>query len=320
MSYSIVMDRKFIRTSTGIIPMVLMGDSSLRTNAGEVVRNWTVLDQDLINVPFSKAQENITQKETQYRDKDAFFWRGKSLPMTKLYAWFKKGCDDARTLEEYLIANPKQKYLSCAVTYHSKGKGWNTTNLKCCRTDQELESWLASALPEAEALRSLMKCSDAELDDVFLSLEFSEKTPLLATPECGTAVIAKHGTVYVKSYVTGKELTFTSIIDEAAVFKNLETAHAELGDCWDLRFVKAPKHGTRDFVLKIVTVFDEEFFILKTRAGQIFRTKVPKEAKRFDTQQKATTYAERLWQLGWTWKNIQCFSLVTGESWVVKEK
>lgn len=322
MSYNIVIGRSFIRTSSGIIPLVLTGDSSL-TNAvsGDVVRSWSIMDQEMINRPAESILEKVRMDVSKYSDpakSAAFYWRGSFLPMEKLYGWYKRGCDEAHSLEDYLTANPKQTVLICEVAVQFRNTiGAKHFSYRICRTTAELEDWLASAKKEVSAFKLLAVCKSQDAEDAYISLRFPCDRELRPMARSGEQVIAKYGKrSYVKSYITGKELSFTEQQDEAVVFESVQDAVTKLGDEWELRFVKAPRNiGQRNYVLKVISMTGDTYYFHYRERSRIVRTKSVDEAKRFSSVKEVERYVSSLRRAGFSWDYYQAVNTSTGENY-----
>lgn len=321
-SFSVVIARNFIRTTAGIIPMTLIGDSSLTVN-NQIVKGWTIMDQQMINIPTSEALSMIranASRSIAAGKTDAFYWRGSFLKMDQLYGWFLRGCSSARTIEEYLDANPLHEGLHCSIAIKSKASVFPAHSLnQLCKTTSELERWIDRAKASVFAFLHLKQQGESGIEDAYISMEFGVSEPLRTTYASNTAVIAKTGRCsYVKSYINGKELNFTTQIDEAVVFPSVQDAHEQLGTCWTgLRFIKAPKHPEkRVYLLRYNRAGDPEkqqFLHFRDRSRGMIGTRDATEAKRFASVKDVARYVRTLVDAGYCEYDYQAFNFTTGD-------
>ena len=122
MSYTILYDTQFIKTSTGILPLVLMGESnvyeSTKGNAARS-RHWSVLD-NMLDV----TADEFLAKVAGW-DADALPWKrnGKFMTPKSLMRWAETSCKNAATLEEFRVFNAGSGGLDCGVVRYPKEVG-----------------------------------------------------------------------------------------------------------------------------------------------------------------------------------------------------
>lgn len=245
MSYYVVYDRRFIRTTRGIIPMILIGDSSLRDARNAICRHWSCYNPELVELE-TKDILQWWREKTSAADPEAqlFKWKSGWISNRQIVGWFSKGCTSARTLEDYILANHRQRLYCKVVVFPSKkssDSAFSHQYLSCsCTTTSELERWIDAAR---------VKVSEEQNKDpdgtCMIAMEFFGTDPLQIWPASDTTVIARDRSrnhkSYVKEYVKGQSLTFTPDIEEAVVFDSVSDALEKLGEGWDIRFVHASK-------------------------------------------------------------------------------
>lgn len=303
MSYEIMYDRKFIRTTRGIIPMILSGsnnctevnwDSRGRTYERRVRYWWpwiprTLETKDLPEEDYLEAISQICQDKDN--DYELFKWNGQWLTYRQWRRWFQNGCKAAMSIEEYLRENPVQSFNCFVKVYPDKTEYSHSEELRSfIRTTAELEAWLDRAnARKAELYKELNNTCD-----VYICLEFSHNEPLkMPSKTIEGSVVAKNGHSYVKSYVKDRQLTFTGDPLEAAVFASVDEAKTAIGTCWNkVRFVQAQRQmRSKDYVLKIHHGHLQDKYISRRTKNCLFVTWSSAYAKRFPTQSDATRYA-----------------------------
>lgn len=248
MSYEILYGRAFIRTSGGIIPLMLQGSSNCTEFIGgrEVLeRYWTPFwCRCCVVIPEAdfegKIHNTFSGSGEVYRYAGKWLYYRKEGPLpegTSDFAnWMLSGAKKAATLEEYLLANASRPLsLRCSICVYGDNHSFCTDNLvRYCRTNEELDNWLRDA---AYYLESLPK---ADKTSAYYNLDFGTREPLVQ-PVTGPVVVKEKGGIgYLCSYSTGKSISFSFDIHKAIVFENTADAIQKIGRCWkDIRFVKA---------------------------------------------------------------------------------
>lgn len=239
MSYYQIFDRRFIKTTRGIIPMVLVGDSSLRDKHGAMVKHWSVYNQELIELTPDQMAQKVRKYYEGEPDMEVLKFRSQWLPRSKMEKWFAQGCKDARTVEEYLLCNCNQRSVKCGVVvFPKKGCLSRTLDLAFCKTTAELERWMDGAREMIAEYRKTEPESEC-----FMEIGFSKPTAL-NLPRAGcTSVVARIKDSYVtKIGEKRKSIHCSPYRSDAKVFDSVEQAVEELGDWMEMlsiRFVAA---------------------------------------------------------------------------------
>ena len=232
MSYDIIYDKRFIRTTRGVIPMVLIGSSNCyetkvdgRGRSIEVrERYWSVIND--IMLESAAGQEDWLKKLSEHTDAELFKEKGNWITGQNIRKWFNNCVKAASSLEDYLKWNPTQSFV-CQVIWYENRKAYASTSefMRYCHNTQELEEWI----DQAKQLREAM-LKDMPAADVYLKIGFDNNEPLCRVPLTGGPVIAKHGkNAYVSAYETKKSRTYTDDPSKAHVFKDINEAVCELG-------------------------------------------------------------------------------------------
>ena len=230
MSYEILDARAFIRTSTGVIMLVLGGSNNctqVNPLTGRENRecNWFVLyGSDFLNKPEDEILLTLKEKyDSCSQSSELFRWHSKWVTVKDGYQWVKRGIDNAHTLEDYYRYNP-YRFLHCkVVSYEEAGEKsvWKEQMYDTIHSTEHLEEWLL----EAEELRKKYKAKGMYCE---LSLQFDERKPMrmpLKNHDVDCVIKSKHG--YLESFnETGT--TWRRDPKNAMVFQSVEVAFATI--------------------------------------------------------------------------------------------
>lgn len=306
MSYEILYDRKFIRTTRGIIPMILSGSNNCTEFAWSKgghsyerrERHWWAYiprGMEVADHPESHYLTEISRlaDPNSGEPHEMFMNKGKWLMSNQWRKWFENGCKAALTIEEYLKQNRSQSFY-CAITTYPKKGSYSPADVAnvCVHTTAELETWIDEA---NQKVRKLKEEYAPDGGTALIEMSFSINEPLTATPALiKGAVMAKHNACFVKEYITGKSLTFTANPTEAVVFDSVEDAKEKLGYHWqNIRFVKAESQmKERSFVLKFMHGNMQGRYLQRKTNGRLYSTSFLEDAKKFETEKEAIRYAK----------------------------
>lgn len=304
MSHEIIYDRKFIRTSRGIIPMILSGSSNCteqvwncRGKAYErLERHWwawvprTLSTKDHPEAAYLAAVAKICDERGS--DHELAKWNGHWLTCGQWQRWFRNGCAAAMSLEEYLSRNHSQSFNAYISIYTGADRFTHKQEMDVfIHTTEDLESWLDKANDREKEIRAELNnaCS------IYLCLSFSTNEPLKAIPKTIEGeVVAKRRNSFLKDYEKDTCLIFTADPAEAKVFPSIENAKQELGSDWtSVRFVKAAKQlRPMNYTLKVLHGRLSGRFILRKTKGHLFPAFSADDAKRFPSRSAAITFAK----------------------------
>ncbi len=167
MSYSIEYNRQFIRTSTGFLPLVLMGPNNVYETDRRRARSWQVLSSKLFNLPLDRMLF-IASSELMSSFDQQWVRGGQYITNSGFLSWIRSGCASACNIEDFRLFN---RYCGFSVSVHlydqnAYGKTVLTENPK---TTEELDAWCA----KAEALIASVGRDKAYYDVSFGSEEFT---------------------------------------------------------------------------------------------------------------------------------------------------
>ena len=179
MSYEIVYARNFIRTTKGIIPVVLMGSNNcsdvIYDTAGrrrEVAeRLWAPIRTD--RTVYSEEQLMTTMQGIP-EDTELFMFRGNWVTGKDIGRWLKNGIKAAYTVEEYLTVNPGV-HIHCCLDVCKKGEIWSKAEMEeFFNSTADMEAWI----DKAEARKAKLE-KDGN-GSCTLIVGFTGRTPLNA--------------------------------------------------------------------------------------------------------------------------------------------
>lgn len=237
MGYEIIYQRAFLRTNTGIIPMVLAGSNNCYDfywdRAGRQrqkrARSWCSIYSRLTNLPENEFRQWLHDNASD-AERELFMYRSKWICGNQEYAWFDAGIKNARTLEEYALWNPGLSiycylYVSRRDPGDTEKRKYSNEMGTYCKTTEELEQWLSLAEIRKTVLQT--EEPDARCSQHIM---FTAEDELRIVPKMeGPVVVMYYKGSYVAQYETGKFLSFTSEPEKAAVFQNADEAARLIG-------------------------------------------------------------------------------------------
>ena len=302
MSYEICYGRNFIRTTRGILPMILSGSN----NCTEIKYDgrgrqyerrerhwwaWVPRPLDVADHPVDAYRNAISDIVAGYNgdDHELMRWNGKWMCVSQWWTWFYNACKSAKTLEDYLHDNRGESF-KCSLAIW---KGYDrTTELdQYIHTTPELESWLDMATAHKAALLS----ENPDLT-VYICTEFTGDEPLKAgSRNIQGKVVAKIGNAYVKAY-TNSSISMSGLAADAVVFDNEEDAYSKLGRHWhNLRLVKAgPQMRERPFILRLQGGNNAGRYVRNVGGRYLYPTSAQHDAKHFLSVKEAESFFRRI--------------------------
>lgn len=296
MSYEIVYNRAFIKTTRGIIPLLLTGSNNCYeyTYRGRErrERDWAcfwgnkhieINEQDLLTFIADKADEKY----------EFCMFRGKWVYYKDAYDFYKQGIKNAHSLEDWLKYGAygkygsKMGYLRCYISDWRGGYDNHFITLKKnITTTGDLEAWLDEAT-------AYIKGND---DKCFICLKYPVNEPITYNePKVikGNCIIAyKHS----KGVYVADEHTLTHNKNEAMIFENEQQAkdfcEKQQYRAFNYKIIKyAPIKNTQKYV---ISLGQGAYFYRKTRYGMRYIYS-KKDAQKME-KKKAQSMLERLTQ------------------------
>lgn len=296
MSYEIVYNRAFIKTTRGIIPLILTGSNNCYeyTFRGRErrEREWSVFygnkhieidEQDLLTFISDNAKNN---------DYEFCMFRGKWVYYKDAYDFYKQGIKNAHTIEDYIEYGRQNKRwrlgdLRCFVSDWSKGydKHFNTLE-KHISTTADLEAWIDEA-----------KKYIGTKDNIYMCFKWLSNEPITyKEPKIlkGKVIIAY--TPRKSVYISGL-YALTSCKKEALVFDNQAVAEAYCKENnYNTELYKIIKYNPHEKNYKnyVISLGHGAYIYRKTRYG--FRYIYSKKDAQRMEKKKALSLIEHLTQ------------------------
>ena len=301
MGYEIIYDRAFLRTTRGIIPMILHGSNNCSdfVNGREVAEKyWSGWNDKLIEFSENNLHDTLASIFTSSfgdADYELFKWHGKWIRGNELEKWFKAGIKNAMTLEEIRQANPSS-YLDLRVMFSEPQKFDSVLKqYPEVATTKDLEFKLDDA-------KNLVKT--AKEGNAYISIRFLGREPLrkkqykkpLNEPclvKCKLGYFAsqnKHSTNFILNPKNG-----------AKVFANEAEAQEVIGAYFQDRRVpyKLIKASTvfaeRPYALLVTTGEYSRLYIQKRTSKRIYFTSSIQSSWRFTTEKEAEKAKQRIY-------------------------
>ena len=296
MSYDIIYGRQFIRTTRGIIPLVLGGSNNCTMFYGgkEIrERHWFVpYGDDWIDCPeaalLEKAEKRLGGPE---RSKEECLVIGsKWVNCGEFLRYLQNGVKNARPIEEIGNLRPGQ-HLSCLLAhYKTIDAPWERELQQDIRTTSELELWIDRA---KKRKAELLANGAAKCICIWISLQGIR--PLCidrAAKSSGIsgAVLAKYKGHYVER-VDGRRVQICDSIARALEFESIEAAKILLPTLSSpYRFVSVKnkaKDAEKRCVLRVTEGLRAGLYLRRRCARSLYFTDDAKNAKRFSSESAA---------------------------------
>ena len=301
MSYEIIDGRQFIKTTRGVLPLILGGSNNCTMYYGgrEIrERSWFLMcgqnwlecsERDLLG----KAEDMFGGADLSREEGTKY--GGKWLNGADFLTFIERGMKYAKTIEEVRELCPNQS-LSCHVSYYVEdGESWaSDLRENICETDK-LEAWIDAA---RELEKSLYM--DNNIKYVGINISFQGIAPLnieraVQRNRAAGPVIAKMKSRYVTD-ATKNSISYSVRIEDAMVFPCVDEAMDQLPRAFGpYRFVSA---GAKDMakakntVLIVKSGFRTGYYIKSLSRSRLYFASRKQDAKRFSTEKAAMKWAE----------------------------
>jgi len=299
MGYTIVYGRQFLRTTRGIVPLVLCGSNNCTEliNGREVrVRDWNVFYSgkmvELSDLDFLNMVRDL-HKDGQ--ESQCFKFRGKWIDDKGAVKFFENGVRTAVSIEEIVKRLPYQS-LSCYLSVWPNDSGnnhdsGNRIELEQCniKTTLELEKWIDQAKARRQELTD---CS------TYICIHFWGKKPLKLgnQPNSKGQVIAKLSNGYVYDYTKDLSIRYSKDIMKAIVFDSVEEALEKIGTNFGLKFISAANQTPRNFAIRVIGGNSHCVYVKKKTAKYLKTSRSTDTAKMFISRRSAEKYIETMLQ------------------------
>lgn len=300
MSYEIVYGRQFIKTTRGIIPLLLGGSNNCTMYYGgrEIrERSWFVPYGDTwLECPqallLKKANEELGNQES---DNQCLVIGSKWVTCGEFLRYIQNGIKHALPIEEICRLKPGQHLTSELSYYEDVAAPWEHELHTALYTTRELEQWLdVSRLRKSELLAS------GNVKHVSISLSLQGIQPLCIdraaiSSDLKGPVIAKYKNQYVVGFEEHK-LKVNAQIEHAFVFDGIEAAKYVLPVFPDpYCFISAEnkvKSANKRYVLRVTEGSRAGLYLLRRYSRSLHFTSDARSAKRFSTEKAALKWFE----------------------------
>ena len=301
MSYSIIYARQFVRTTRGIIPIVLIGENNVTrvnplTGRESRARDWDLYVYrrkavEMLEAPEATILELVYEawKDTD-PDKDlGTKYQGKWLTPKTEIALFKNGIKRAKTLEEIREENPGQS-VRCQIVTYDKELNREILMEKDCLTTEALESWIDAAKRKYEALQ-------IQGISAYICMGFWGEKPLVNSrhPQTDKPVIAKSKGRYVCGFTGNSLSVHKNDASKAHVFDSVDQARALLPKAFaPYSFVDAANaQKPKPYALKISKGSRAGYYVSKLTAHTLYYDFSAKAAKKFHSESEARRWFDK---------------------------
>lgn len=293
MGYEIIYGRQFIRTTRGIIPLILSGSNncSMFYHGREIrERSWGVLYGDAwLECPEADLLNNAEARlGADRKDEQCLVIGSEWVTCGGFLHYICNGVKNALSIEDICRLKHGQ-YLSCMVSYCGKSSDsrWERELQKSIRTTPELEPWIDEARKKKT---ELIDAGTNSYVSICISLQGIyplgiERLAHARDPE--GPVLAKRGKYYI---IRLSEHSFSQSADISAAveFESIDAAKAMLPALYGpYRFVSAKnkaKDAEKNCILRVTEGSYAGYYICRLYSRSLRYTTNAKEAKRFVTE------------------------------------
>lgn len=309
MSYMIVYDKQFVKTSTGISAIVLHGDNNVWETNKRRARDWHCwaldMTKDELKEYFSKWHNESNEH---------FKTNGKWLDNDGLDRWVKNNIKNALPIEDVLLANPYVSFecflsvTNSSIPYGQKGH-WTIELKEFIRTTEKFENWIQ------KAKERIAGKTTEEYINVITSFSTENLKHTRTSKEITGKVIAKKGKRYVYEVKDNHWRTIGPEIEKAMIFENVEEAKRLCtGD--GMTFINAEKalekNKEKQYVIRIENHGSNIGYVASVTKSNIRRTSYSDSlsAKRY-TEAEAKKQIEKL--------NKRCIGIGRGYNFIAEK-
>lgn len=303
MSYEIIYDKSFVKTTRGILPMILHGSSNcFDVIGGKEVREryWSCWNDKLIEFPADKLHETLVDVFSPTlgdASREVFKWHSKWICGDKLEQWFQTGVRNAATLEELDKVNFGVGLSVRVMQVQLETFDTTIFSSSYLHTTEELEQ----SLDEAKAL---IQSEKKEGRQAYLHLSFSGREPLRKPRrtkiEEPCLIKCRHGYFGEENGRYG--VTFYVDPQKAHVFADEDEVIHSMSKWFHQRRMpyRVIKASTvlkeKPYVLYVESGFYTGLFVQKRTSTRIYFTKDADRAWCFDSIKRANQAAEKITQ------------------------
>ncbi len=307
MAHTIEYKRQFIKSSTGITPLWLCGDSntyeSSRGNARRV-RNW----ECFLNL-FDVSEEEIIKRIQPLLNQGNEHWKrnGKWVDDDALCRWVRDGCKNAATVDELTVCP------ECSVYTCDTQNGASNELFEVIHSSFEFDKWVEQAKTIMDDVRKLdggyARAQIILPEDLYIQRHFEPMDTVLV--KCRNE--ARFEDEYISDISKYGNITLSSDIKDAWIFTFEDAVALLKGRSWGQKAKLIPSERmfiSKDFVIQLLDSRGNiYYFAKKGRTAHYYKAMI--YAKYFQTVNEAQKEVEKnaslfkKWNVKATVQNIQ---------------
>lgn len=288
MSYQIIFDRQFVKSSNGISVLVLMGSNNCQerflSGRYRTARDWCPLcveesESQILAYFRSMCREDISGYKGEH-----FKFNGRWIDDKALMNWVDIGFKNARTIEE--IREVKAYiYLRCKIITLEDHK-WSEEMVEDINTTKDLDRWIV----KAKERKSLKR--DTEIVSIVMAFNTGEPLRLGIKMKKESPVIVKIGKKY---YYDGEWVS--ADISKAFVYNNINEARSAVGNIGNAHFIDASNKSKvikpRNFVIRVSDGCNTGLYVYKKTKNTLHFCVSPECVKSFLSEKEAMRYINK---------------------------
>ncbi|MEG1926732.1 MAG: hypothetical protein RR415_13405 [Ruthenibacterium sp.] len=229
MSYLILYDRQFIRSTQGLTPAVMMGDNNVWTGGRyqRRARDWSVIGNRLA----LSEEQLLALAESWTCGLYQEHWKqgGKWVDDAGLLRWMKNGIKNAATIEEIISVN-RFRSVECLLSVWAERKHKTELNVYV-KSNEEFDSWVEQAGLRIAELKNGQGNGNCVYPIIRFTSEFSDDKmqhpKVMSTVNSPETVILKRGCNYLTEIVKDESKNVNSTSWERNVKNALEMSYNE---------------------------------------------------------------------------------------------
>lgn len=287
MSYSIIYEKFFLKSSSGITPIILVGPNNVweATFKGERrAREWAIYNIDL----FDKCEDELLKIFESYKcGYEHFKMNGQFVDDEGLIRFVKNGIKAARSVEEVVKATKNP--LSCSILVKSDGKTLPDTEFSVlASTTEEFDSFVKTVKDR------IKEKSDNQTIYVNVKPLYAEKITFERPEKAGPVILSNMRGRYIieikkdcYSYNTDKSKAL--IFDSAEAAKSIVKACGFYED--DFKYISPKVEKKKNFA---IFCKKRNAFVSKVSSIHLWYTLNPEvSARKFASENEAKKYIEK---------------------------
>lgn len=300
MSYIIEYDRQFIRSTQGITPVWLSGNSNVTEGYGRNerrVRNWSVF-MNLLGVT---KEELLDAAKTLTGGSYQEHWKknGNWVDDAGLVKWVENGCRAAVPIEDIFRSN-QMSSIFCYLAVYTGSHTWAGQEMKTYVRDTfEFDSWLVKT---KDRIAELKKSGETGLPVIWFNDGERLKHVNQGSKQKDSKVLIKRKGSYLVR-VESASTSWARDVKKALVMTYAEAVKVQQDHALFLRDAQIVSakvlDNPRNLILKITAGKDKyvDCYVVKITAFKFYYSENAGSAKRYSTMAAAKRAAKRVMEI-----------------------